>query len=263
MNTENDPGRRRIKSIDKASNILTILKKEHGARIVDIAALTGMSKGAIHTYLDTLRQQGFVVREENTYRVGLKFVEYGEFSKQQVNIYDYAVPIVDQLAEQTGELVRLVVEERGWGVFLYKSAGENAVKTSIPDGNREYLHCTAQGKAILANMPEPRVENIVEERGLPRMTEHTITDGEELFDDLERIREKGVAFSNGEITRGLICVASPIKAANDRVDGAIGICGPVSRMQNEGYKNKIAERVREMGDVIQVNHQLADEERTA
>jgi DNA-binding IclR family transcriptional regulator len=259
---ENNAGRRQIKSIEKASNILTILKRERGARIVDIVNMTGMSKGAVHTYLDTLRQKGFVVRDENTYRISLKFVEYGEFAKQQNDIYDHAKPIVDRLAEETGELVRLVVEERGWGVFLYKSVGENAVKTSIPDGNREYLHCTAQGKAILAHMPKSRVQEIVDKRGLPRMTDHTITDNEELLEDLEQIKERGVAFSRGEITRGLICAASPIKASDDQIEGAIGICGPVSRMENEEYKREIVEKVQEMANMIQINYQLADEERT-
>ncbi|WP_243637771.1 IclR family transcriptional regulator [Natrarchaeobius oligotrophus] len=258
MSANSDDGRRRIKSVDKAFLIIQALREQGnaGAGVTTVADAVGMSKGSAHTYLNTLKQHGVVTEQNGRYRLGLQLLELGEYAKRQNLVYQCAQDPVDEIATRTGELARLVVKEQGYGVYLYKAEGDNAIETTIQPGQREYLHCTSQGKAILAHLSESEVREIVDERGLPARTEDTITDIDELLDELEEIRERGVAFSRSESTRGMRCVASPVHAPDGSVVAAIGVCGPMSRLQGDRFTEEIPDIVRNAANIVEINIQM-------
>jgi len=64
---------------------------------------------------------------------------------------------VDSLVEETEEIAQFATCERGKIVYLYKSRGENAVKTASFLGKQEHLHSTALRKAILSTMTPEEV----------------------------------------------------------------------------------------------------------
>lgn len=97
-----------------------------------------------------------------------------------------------------------------------------------------YLPACGVGKAILANFPRERVSDVVEEYGLPAWTENTITDEESLYEELNRIRNRGVAFDDEERIRGLQYVAAPIQCDGELL-GAISVSGPKKRFADEGF----------------------------
>lgn len=257
MGTHTPGDRRTVQSVERACEIVAVLKNLDGAGVTEIADRVGMSKGSVHTYLSTLKQNDYVTEADGVYRIGLRFLEVGEYAKRQEQLYRHGRSPLDELAVETGELVRLVVEEHGRGVYLYKAAGENAIETTIHPGQREHLHCTAQGKAILSQLPESTVLDIVDEFGLPARTENTITELEDLLAELERIRERGVAFSDGEATRRLRCVAAPIQAPNGEPMGALGVFGPTSRLRDERFDETLPNAVTNAANIIEINMQMA------
>jgi DNA-binding IclR family transcriptional regulator len=115
------------------------------------------------------------------------------------------------------------------------------------------LHCTSLGKAILAYLPEERVDEIVDRWGLPARTADTITTREELDAELERIRERGYAQDNGERLSGLRCVAAPITDTDGVAIGAVSVAGPTSRMKGERFESEIPERVQSVANVTEIN----------
>ncbi|MFC6719776.1 IclR family transcriptional regulator [Natrialbaceae archaeon GCM10025810] len=252
-----DKERRRIKSVDRAFRIFGVLKEEGSSGVTEVANKLDMSKGSVHTYLSTLKQHGAVMEYNGEYRLGLQLLELGEFAKRQNLVYQCAQDPLDDLATETGELARLVVEEQGYGVYLDKSEGENAIETTIQPGQREYLHCTSQGKAILAHLTESTVRDIVDEHGLPARTDKTITDLETLLEELESIRERGVAFSRSEVTRRMRCVAAPIHAPDSSIVAALGVCGPTSRLQGDRFQVEIPKIVKNAANIVEINMQMA------
>lgn len=157
------------------------------------------------------------------------------------------------LAEETGELANLLVEEHGKGLYLYRAQGENAVQTDSYIGQRVSLHNTALGHAILAHLPRKRVNEIIDRHGLPATTENTITEPEELFNRLEKVRKEGVAFDDEERVKGLRCVAVPIVSNDESVEGAISISGPTSRFQDQKFRNVLPEKLEKAANVIELN----------
>jgi DNA-binding IclR family transcriptional regulator len=117
---------------------------------------------------------------------------------------------------------------------------EQAIDTGMRIGQQTHLHYSASGKAILANYPRERVDEIVDRWGLPKQTANTITDREALYEELERVGERGVAFNHEEHIDGLTAVAVPVE--NDGVVfGALSVAGPTGRMQDERLEETIPE----------------------
>ena len=145
------------------------------------------------------------------------------------------------------------VEEHGRGVFVFRESGNQAVRTKTRLGRRVYLHHVSAGKAILAHLPEERVEAIIDRHGLPPKTEQTITDPELLFDHLEGIRERGYVFDEEEHIRGLYSLAVPLEFGEDNVIGAMSIAGPPHRIQNEAEQEELVQLLTGVANEIELN----------
>lgn len=242
-----------VKTAQTTFRILETIKARDEATVTELTDEVALSKSSIHNYLKTLEHEGYVVREGNTYRIGLRLLDLGGYARHKQRIYQLAKEEVTKLAEETGEMTNLLVEEHGRGIYLHRANGEQAVKSDSYIGHRVHLHNTALGQAILAHLPEERVDEIINRYGLPKTTENTITDRDVLFDRLERVREEGVAFDDEARLVGLRCVAKPIINKEGEVEGAISISGPTSRFQGERYQTELPEKLENATNVIELN----------
>ena len=233
--------------------VLRGLKEINGGGVTELADHLGMSKSRVHNYLTTLRQEEYVVKEGTNYDIGLRLVGLGTYARHQQEIHQVAKPELEDLAEETGDLVNLLIEEYGKGIYLHREQGESAVEVDSYTGHRVHLHNTALGKAILAELPHERVEEIINQHGLPATTENTITERDELFDRLDQVREQGVAFDDEERLPGLRCVAHAVTDNDGKVHGAISVSGPSSRMQGDRYEEDIPQKLEEATNIVSLN----------
>ncbi|MBV0926026.1 IclR family transcriptional regulator [Halomicroarcula limicola] len=242
-----------VKTARTTFEILEELKERNEATVTELTDAFDLSKSSLHNYLTTLEADGYVVKNGNTYEVGLRLLDLGGHARHRQRLYDIAREEVTELAEETGELANLLVEQHGRGVYLHRAHGVDAVKTDSYIGQRVYLHNTGLGNAILAHLPRERIEEILDRHGMPATTENTITDREELFSHLERVREEGVAFDDEARVKGLRCVAVPIVNNNDTVEGAISVSGPTSRFQDERFREELPAKLKSVANVIELN----------
>ncbi|WP_135535905.1 MULTISPECIES: IclR family transcriptional regulator [Halostella] len=242
-----------LETPENSFQIVESLKELDGANLTEIARHTGLAKSTVHDHLSTLQYHNYVVKEDDEYNVGLGFFEIGEYARRRLKVYQTARPEIKELAKETGELANLMVEEHGRGVYLHRERGDNAVTLDTYTGKRRYLHRTALGKAILAHLPEDRVNEILDQHGLPQATENTITDREKLFDELEKIRDEDIAYCRQERVNGLKCVAAPFLSSNNEVLGAISVAAPTTRMKGERFEEEIPELVLQAANVIEIN----------
>lgn len=242
-----------IKAVENTTTILDKVAELEGAGVTELADQLDITKGTVHNHLSTLEENELVVRDGDEFRLSLRFFELGEQIKDQHQIYDVAMPEVDKLAEETGELGNILVEEHGRGLYLYRAKGENALSLDTGVGSRVYLHQTGLGKAILAHLPEDRIESIIDEHGLEPSTEHTVTTREELYESLEQIRDQGYAVDREERAEGIRCVAAPVITNDDVVRGSISVAGPASRMHGEYLESTVVDMVKRAANVISIN----------
>ncbi|WP_129115433.1 HTH-type transcriptional regulator XacR [Halegenticoccus tardaugens] len=242
-----------VRTTEKTLALVEALMEEGPCGVTELAQNLDMGKSAVHNHLTTLRKHGYVLKTGDEYRVGLKFLEIGGCTRKSMEFYQVAEPEVKSLAAETGELANLLVEEQGLGVYLMRSKGEQAVNLDTYAGLRTYLHTTALGKAILAYLPESRVDEIIDQRGLEPITSKSIETRDELFETLEAVRERGYAIDDGERLEGLRCIAAPVKTSSGTVLGSISVSAPASRVSDDDLHGELADRVLSAANVVELN----------
>lgn len=252
MNAENANGRA-VKTDETLLAILTALNERSGAGVTELADHLGLAKSTVHGHLKTLHDQEFVVKEDGSYHLGLRFLDLGETARLRSVKYEMIKEKTEEIADRTDERTQFIVEEHGWGVYLYKAIGSNAVRTHSTIGARLPLYASAAGKAILAGLPEARAREIVGRNDLERMTENTITDPGRLFEDIERTRERGYAINEEESTPGLHAVGVSVTDSDGEVIGAFSVSGPTHRMKEELFETEVPRLMREVANEIELN----------
>ncbi|WP_138005584.1 IclR family transcriptional regulator [Halalkalirubrum salinum] len=235
---------RTVNATKTSFEVIEALRELDGAGITDLANHLDMAKSTVHSHISTLEEMEYIVKEGSKYEIGFKFLRLGEHTREQKKAYRMAKPIVKQLAEETNERSQFITEEYGLGVFVHRQIGQNAVHTNTSIGKRIYLHSTGAGKAILAHLPPDRIQSILDTIGLPAQTQNTITNREELYQELEKIRERGYAFNKEEGMDGLRTVGVPILAPDNNVFGAFSVSGPTYRMNGERLHEQIPNLLR-------------------
>jgi DNA-binding IclR family transcriptional regulator len=242
-----------VGSTETLLSILEALEASGGARVTDLADEIDVADSTAHSHLSTLRANGYIVKEGDIYQLGGRFLRFGEYIRNRRDAYELAKPKVKILAEETGERCQFIVEEHGRGVYLHRETGSQAVLTDSGLGKRIHLHATAAGKALLAALPDERVEAVVDQWGFPELTTNTITDPNELREELTAVRERGYAINTEENTEGLHAIGVTIQDGNDEVIGAISISGPSHRMKGDLFEQDVPDRLLGTANELELN----------
>lgn len=240
----NDRSGSSIKSVEHSLGIIECLREHGPIGVTDLANRVDMPKSTVHVHLQTLRNRGYAVKTDGEYDLGLRFLETGSIARGRRDVYRAAREEVDQLATDVEEAANLGVEQDGKRVILYKAEFGEAIYDNTSTGEFTHMHWTAIGKSLLAHLPESRVEDVIADHGLPAATDRTITDPERLFNELERIRDRGFAIENEEHRNGVVAVAVPIfDTSTDEVVAALSVSGPRQRLVTDGDGTEIREDI--------------------
>lgn len=212
--------------------VLETVADLNGPTVSELADELGMAISTAHKHLQTLRENGLVVKHEDRYRLGLKLFHLGTRAKRRDTQFMLAREKTYEIADRTSEVVNFSVLENGRAITLFDSLDTGTLE-GFQRGQYFYLHSTAAGKAMLAEMDERQVDAIVEEWGLPERTEFTITDRETLAEELELVRKRGYAVNEQEAWENLKAVAVPVRGSDGAVLGAMDISGPPHRISYE------------------------------
>lgn len=233
--------------------IVEFLKTVEGAGVTEIATELGYAKSTVHRHVSTLESLGYLVATDDGYRLGLRFLELGRQAQRRHRGYRLAKTKVEEIATQTGERVQFIVEEHSEAVYVWRSHGERAVRTDPGVGSRVPLYATAAGKSILAHLPDPQLEELIEQFDFEPLTENTITDSEDLRDELSAIRERGYSFNMEENLESLRAVGVPVLGAEDEVIGALSVSGPSHRMKGERFEEELPDLLLGAANELQLN----------
>ncbi|QZP39771.1 IclR family transcriptional regulator [Halobaculum magnesiiphilum] len=250
-----DSAPRTLSTVETTCKVIDVLEENNGATVTEVAESLSVSPGGAYNHLATLANEGYVVKKDGQYELGMKFLNKGRHVIDNNVVYRAGKEVTENLAEETGEFAHLMTCEHGRGVFLHKSKGERGISKDFNEmklKRHDYLHWGSTGKAYLAHLPPEEAREIIEEHGLPSMNENTITDPEELFAEFETIREQGYAINDQEEIIGTRAVGAPIE--NDKgLYGAISISGPKSRFTFDNLHAELSDKVLEAANIISVN----------
>ncbi len=223
----------KVQVLDRAVAIINaVAESRDDAGLAELAETVHLHKSTVHRILMILEGYRIVYRDPQTgrYRLGLRLFELGTIAIGSFNIRERARRHLEQLLYEVDETVHLCVLDGGEVLYLDKFEPSRSVRMASRIGRRNPAHCTAVGKAILAWLPEGEVDQILQKRGLQRLTKNTITTPAELKADLKTIRRRGFSIDNEEVEEGVRCVGAAVLDHAGRPLAAISISAPSFRM---------------------------------
>ena len=228
-------------SVEKTLQIIETMAENKGPmRLSDISAKVKYPASTVLRMLNALISLGYVKQDAETsrYLLTMKFCRIGELVKSQYSIRDLVRPYLQELSRRCQESSCLAVEDDMTVVYIDVVDGPDKIlKTLQRIGKIAPMHCTGVGKLLLLNYSEEQLEFFAEQKGLPKLTDNTITTLEALKKELEKIRMQGYALDNEEFEIGARCVAAPIRDYTGKIVACISISGPVSRITMEKVQN--------------------------
>lgn len=246
-------------SVRRAFEIIDHLSDHPNSRLADLNEQLDIPKSTIYIHLQTFHEAGYIVKEDERYRLSYRFLHHGGKLRHSSPLYRYGRDPAKELAENTGELVNLGIEENGLGVVLHMVQGGPTAVELEPIGKYSYLHQAAYGKAILAEYAEERIREIIQQHGLPEITEHTITEETELFEELAEIRQRGFAVERNEGDIGIGCIGAPVSLGDGKGIGAVSVTVPSSKFENRDFIEETTQYILDCSNIIEVKtHQLSE-----
>lgn len=193
-------------------------------RFTDITEETGLSKATVHRILATLVDQGFIAGgSEQRYHPGPRFLSLAGHALSSVDISGIAQPFVDELVAEVDCTVHVGVTSGDEMVYVIRTDSSKPYRMRSRVGLAMPMHSTGMGKVVLASWTDEEVRLHAERSGLPARTEATITDVEQLLEEIALIRERGYSLDLGENEAGTVCVSAPIFNHMNRVTHGLSI----------------------------------------
>lgn len=223
---------RGIESVSKALEVLCCFSSDHDEwGVTELADYLGLCKSAAHRILVTCEDYGFVERTPSRrYRLGLRVLELGNNYRLNRALIARAEPFMRRLAEHTQSVVHLAQLDGREVLELTRSSGPNSVIFTRSPSVRMPAHSTALGKALLASAGEAYFRRWVGlQRTFKRITPFTIITPEQLWQDLQRVSQKGYSVSDQECALGCRCFAVPIWNRSKQVVAALSISNTIDK----------------------------------
>ncbi|HVE50362.1 MAG TPA: IclR family transcriptional regulator C-terminal domain-containing protein [Casimicrobiaceae bacterium] len=238
-------GTAQVQSLTRGLSILeTIARAGSGLSLTDVAQRVGLAPSTAHRLLATLEKMGYVFQagDLGLWYVGLQSFTVGSSFLTARDWVAQSHPGMRRLMEQAGETANLAILDGTDAVFIDQVQCHETMRTIVRLGSRVPLHASGVGKAIFATLPDEQIDAILKVRGLPRITENTITSPETMWASLRVIRQRGYSFDDEEHLMGTRCVASAIYDEHGEGLGAISLAGPVSRLPDA--------RIKQLGPIV-------------
>ncbi len=225
----------RVNSVGKALQILGCFDLRNSElSLTQISEQIHAPKSTTSNLVKTLLSEGYLRRSgtSQNYLLGLKLFEQGSYVRNSLPIISYAIPIMEDITRETGEITYLstIVGDKLMILEgIYPSRRFNAYSTA---GKRLPLHCCSAGKMILSTLPEELVLQITA-NGMYQSTPNTIVTQQGLLKELEKIRKAGYSIDHEEETLGVCCASVAIYGAGSRAVGAISLSGSSRSVTDE------------------------------
>ncbi len=215
VSTENgtrNPRREGVQVIARAAEVLRRLAAEpEGLALGDLANRVGLPRSTVHRIVRALIDEGFVrTAPSGRLRIGPGLI--GIAVSDRRDLRHEAAPFLERLSHIVHETVDLAVLDGGEVLFIDQYASRRSLRVVSEIGARFPLYSTANGKALLAALPPDEAERLLP-RTLKRITANTITDKAALMEELQLVRETGLAYDREEQNIGIVAIGTAVQDA--------------------------------------------------
>lgn len=201
----------RIPTLRKMSQLLDLFTPDRPSwGVPDLAAALEWDGATTHRFARALVEIGMLdVDDDHVYRVGVQPQRLSAVANRAHPRRRDLMQRLSEIAEATELTTQVGVLDRGEVVIIASQEGSGALNAAAKLGERLPLHATAVGKAILGQLPEDQMREILPAK-LQKLTERTVTNRDKLIDEIRRDVEQGFAVADSELSQGVYAVAVPL-----------------------------------------------------
>lgn len=218
-------------SVSKALQILDLLGDGVSLRVVDVARQLGVANSTAHRLLSTLRDNGYLSQQEgmSRYEAGPAAVRLARRVSTERAFERIALPHLQALRREVNETINLQVLVGREVLFIASVEAHQQLRVALRVGTRRAAHANAGGKLLLAQFTDEEVRERLGEE-LTSLSPNTIIDLDELFKNLNSIRQKGYALNTGETDEGVRAVAVGVPDSDGTLIAALSLAAPATRL---------------------------------
>jgi DNA-binding IclR family transcriptional regulator len=199
--------------------------------LADIREATGMPNSTVQRLVTNLTSQGFLDREADAYRIGMRMAYWAAPATRGMEILDVISPVLKTLRDTTGETACFFKAEQHYRVCVAIAETRHALRREMHLGKLLPLHAGSAGRVLLAW--DADLMDAVLHDPLEPMTESTIPTSEDLETVVKRTRADGFAITVGEREDGASGLSAPVFDSAAGLVGAVTVSGPTLRMPLE------------------------------
>lgn len=242
-----------VQSVERALSLLdAVARSPEPMPLAQLTQTLGIDPSSVFRLANTLKRRGFLANPN-----GGKHYVLGPAVWRLSREYDWSRMLISicsepvrALATRTGETAHLAIRE-GREVFFidHHSSVDQGVIVSGQTGKHMPLHCTAHGKALLADFGLPELKTLFGTAPLERYTARTSVSLPDLAKACAKVHADGYSIDDGEFLEDVRCVAAPVRDRGGLVIGSIGVSAPATRM-SEGRDAVLAQYVRDTAEHV-------------
>ncbi|MQA10834.1 MAG: helix-turn-helix domain-containing protein [Pseudonocardiaceae bacterium] len=213
--------------------------------VVHIASELGLNLSTTHRIVRALVAEGYLAQNADSerYYLGTGALLLGRAAHRNFGL-DVVFPVLQGLAQQTGESVNLGVLAGDVAVVVERIESAQPLRFTQPPGTRVVLHASSMGKVLLSFNEEVQRRLLKGRSSLPQLTSKTVATVKDLRTELDEIRVRGWSTDDEESTLGVRCVGAPICDSSGTARAAIAVQAPAVRVPNERFEDLGPEVVR-------------------
>lgn len=231
-----------LKSLSFAIEVLSMFTKENPSwGLRDLSKEMQVSHTIIYRILKTYENKKILVQDSGSkkYFLGPGLAPILATYKSDHKLSDLVRKEMEGLSEVTGESVFLTWKEGYEGVTVEIAESLNDIRFAVSVGTRTPLYIGASAKSIMAFLSKEDQNKIITE-GIQTKTDKSMSTPDEIFEDLEKIRDRKWAYTEGEYSRDVFGISTPLFNSTGEVIASLTIAGPIYRINEETKKNLLA-----------------------
>lgn len=227
-----DRGNPTVKSADRALTVVEFVAGRGSASFTEILEGLGLPRSSVHGLLNTLCAAGWLDHNSanKQYSLGLRAWQVGQLYTGHQTLANVAKPVMDRLSASLGETVQLALLDGVENVYIAISQAPGGMRLGSSVGMRLLAHATGIGKALLSMLDPGESRKRLESVALPRLTDKTVTDVEDLTALVAAAKTNGFALDDEEYLAGCRCVAVPLTSkSGGGMYAALSVTMPTAR----------------------------------
>jgi len=211
--------------------MLSFTQRKRQLTVSQISAQIGISRAAVRRSLLTLVKLGFAgTQDDQHYFLSPKVLSLSQAYFTSTPVATVAQPVLERLSAVLSESCSIATLDQYEVCYVARAAVSRIMSVDLHVGSRLPAFCTSMGRALLAHLPEERLDRYLERAVLTRYTSRTVDSVAKLRRILELTRRNDYAIVDQELEVGLRSLAIPIRNAAGNVVAALNVGCPAQRV---------------------------------